>query len=179
MPDGKPVAIKRLVFNTRQWVEHFFNEVNLINDIHHKNLVGLMGCSITGPESLLVYEYIPNLSLLDHLFGCALISELQISSSSSPTHEASLTEGLVPCFSAVRKDVKLLTWETRCKIVLGIAEGLAHLHEGLTLRIIHRDIKLSNILLDEDFTPKIADFGLARLFPEDKTHISTAIAGTL
>lgn len=69
MPDGNPVAIKRLVFNTRQWVEHFFNEVNLIRDIDHKNLVKLLGCSITGPESLLVYEYIPNLSLHDHLFG--------------------------------------------------------------------------------------------------------------
>lgn len=69
------MAIKRLVFNTRQWVEHFFNEVNLISDIRHKNLVGLLGCSITGPESLLVYEYIPNLSLLDHLFGYTLILE--------------------------------------------------------------------------------------------------------
>lgn len=66
----------------------------------------------------------------------------------------------------------------RYKIVLGTAEGLSYLHES-KLRIIHRDIKLSNILLDDDFTPKIADFGLARFFPEDKTHISTAIAGTL
>ena len=56
---------------------------------------------------------------------------------------------------------------------------MAYLHEESNLRIIHRDIKLSNILLEHDFTPRIADFGLARLFPEDKTHISTAIAGTL
>lgn len=67
----------------------------------------------------------------------------------------------------------------RYNIILGTAEGLAYLHEESELRIIHRDIKLSNVLLDEDFNPKIADFGLARLFPEDKSHISTAIAGTL
>lgn len=67
----------------------------------------------------------------------------------------------------------------RFNIILGTAEGLAYLHEESKLRIIHRDIKLSNILLDKDLTPKIADFGLARLFPEDKSHISTAIAGTL
>lgn len=67
----------------------------------------------------------------------------------------------------------------RYKIIVGVAEGLAYLHEESMLRIIHRDIKLSNVLLDDDFTAKIADFGLARLFPEDKTHISTAVAGTL
>lgn len=69
MSDGKVVAIKRLFFNTRQWVDHFFNEVNLISGIHHKNLVKLLGCSITGPESLLVYEFVPNQSLHDYLSG--------------------------------------------------------------------------------------------------------------
>ncbi|XVE75000.1 hypothetical protein DITRI_Ditri12bG0062600 [Diplodiscus trichospermus] len=147
LPNGKVVAIKRLFFNTRQWVDHFFNEVNLISGIYHKNLVKLLGCSITGPESLLVYEYVPNQSLHDYLF--------------------------------VKKDVEPLRWQARYKIILGTAEGLAYLHEQSKLRIIHRDIKLSNVLLDEDLTPKIADFGLARLFPEDKTHISTGIAGTL
>ena len=72
-----------------------------------------------------------------------------------------------------------LRWDLRYKIILGTAEGLAYLHEESKLRIIHRDIKLSNILLDKEFNAKIADFGLARMFPEDKTHISTAIAGTL
>lgn len=73
LPGGKTVAVKRLFFNTTQWVDHFFNEVNLIKDIDHVNLVKLLGCSITGPESLLVYEYVPNHSLLDYLFGCSLI----------------------------------------------------------------------------------------------------------
>lgn len=73
----------------------------------------------------------------------------------------------------------MLRWELRYKIILGTAEGLAYLHEESRIRIIHRDIKLGNILLDEDFAAKIADFGLARLFPEDKTHISTGVAGTL
>ena len=74
---------------------------------------------------------------------------------------------------------QLLRWEERYNIILGTAEGLAYLLEELETRIIHRDIKLSNILLEEAFTAKIADFGLARLFPEDKTHLSTGIAGTL
>ncbi|KAG7586566.1 Protein kinase-like domain superfamily [Arabidopsis thaliana x Arabidopsis arenosa] len=147
LTNGKTVAVKRLFFNTKQWVDHFFNEVNLISQVNHKNLVKLLGCSITGPESLLVYEYIANQSLHDYLF--------------------------------VRKDVQPLNWAKRFKIILGTAEGMAYLHEESNLRIIHRDIKLSNILLEDDFTPRIADFGLARLFPEDKTHISTAIAGTL
>lgn len=79
----------------------------------------------------------------------------------------------------MKNNLEPLRWELRYKIILGTAEGLAYLHEESKVRIIHRDIKLSNILLDENFMPKIADFGLARLFPEDKTHISTAIAGTL
>ncbi|CAL1381210.1 unnamed protein product [Linum trigynum] len=149
--DGKTVAIKRLFFNTRQWVDHFFNEVNLISGIEHKNLVKLLGCSITGPESLLIYEYVPNQSLHEYL---------DVGSGRSMNAEP-------------------LTWQRRFNIILGTAEGLAFLHEESELRIIHRDIKLSNILLDEDFSPKIADFGLARLFPEGQTHISTAVAGTL
>ncbi|XP_068642107.1 cysteine-rich receptor-like protein kinase 3 [Aristolochia californica] len=145
--DGREVAIKRLFFNTRQWVDEFFNEVNLVSRIEHKNLVKLLGCSITGPESILIYEYVPNRSLHQHLFD--------------------------------RIDAPSLSWEIRYNIIVGTAEGLAYLHEESGHRIIHRDIKLGNVLLDDNFTAKIADFGLARFFPEDKTHISTGIAGTL
>lgn len=64
------------------------------------------------------------------------------------------------------------------KILEGTARGLAYLHEGCQTRIVHRDIKASNILLDKDLNPKIADFGLARIFSENDTHVSTRVAGT-
>ncbi|KAK1420091.1 hypothetical protein QVD17_21416 [Tagetes erecta] len=71
-----------------------------------------------------------------------------------------------------------LDWKQRSKIVIGAARGLAYLHEELEPHIVHRDIKASNILLDKDFTPKIGDFGLAKLFPDSITHLSTKLAGT-
>ncbi|GER29501.1 cysteine-rich receptor-like protein kinase 42 [Striga asiatica] len=147
LPNGKTVAVKRLFFSTRQWVDEFFNEVNLISGIEHKNLVKLLGCSIEGPESLLVYEFVPNRSLEEHLFDTS--------------------------------KSRILSWKERYNIIVGTAEGIGFLHGGCEHRIIHRDIKSSNILLDENFEPKIADFGLARGFAADKTHLSTGIAGTL
>lgn len=74
---------------------------------------------------------------------------------------------------------KGLNWEKRYEIIIGTAEGLVYLHGNSQTRIIHRDIKASNILLDSRLRAKIADFGLARSFQEDKSHISTAVAGTL
>ncbi|XP_039161963.1 cysteine-rich receptor-like protein kinase 42 [Eucalyptus grandis] len=146
LPNGKVIAVKRLVFNTLQWVDDFFNEVNLISGIQHKNLIRLLGCSIEGPESLLVYEYLPNGSLDKVLF--------------------------------VNNATPVLTWEERLHIIIGTAEGLAYLHGGCGVKIIHRDIKTSNILLDENLKPKISDFGLVRCIALDKSHLSTRIAGT-
>ncbi|CAN1182849.1 Cysteine-rich receptor-like protein kinase 42 [Linum perenne] len=151
LSNGQTVAVKRLIFNTRQWVDEFFNEVNLISGIQHKNLVKLLGCSIEGPESLLVYEYVCNKSLDQFLFD-------------------------------KNKNTMLLNWKQRLNIIVGTAEGLAYLHGGdgdSPVRIIHRDIKSSNVLLDEDFNAKIADFGLVRHFGADKSHLSTGIAGTI
>ncbi|KAI7731811.1 hypothetical protein M8C21_002215, partial [Ambrosia artemisiifolia] len=71
------------------------------------------------------------------------------------------------------------SWRTRAKICIGIARGLAYLHEEVRPHIIHRDIKASNILLDKDLTPKISDFGLAKLIPANMTHVSTRVAGTI
>uniref|UniRef100_A0A0E0AS38 non-specific serine/threonine protein kinase n=1 Tax=Oryza glumipatula TaxID=40148 RepID=A0A0E0AS38_9ORYZ len=71
-----------------------------------------------------------------------------------------------------------LDWPTRFEIILGIARGITYLHEESSIRIVHRDIKASNVLLDTDLSPKISDFGLAKLYDEKKTHISTKIAGT-
>lgn len=70
-------------------------------------------------------------------------------------------------------------WRTRSKIGIGIACGLAYLHEEVRPHIVHRDIKASNILLDKDLTPKISDFGLAKLIPPNMTHVSTRVAGTI
>ncbi|XP_077244213.1 cysteine-rich receptor-like protein kinase 2 isoform X2 [Tasmannia lanceolata] len=147
LSDGREVAIKRLFLNTRQWVDQFFNEVDLVNQVRHKNLVKLLGCSADGPESLLVYEYFFHKSLDQFLFD---------------TNQA-----------------KHLDWQKRFDIIQGVAEGLCYLHEESEIRIIHRDIKASNILLDDNFKPKITDFGLARSFTQGQTHLSTGIAGTL
>jgi serine/threonine protein kinase len=72
-----------------------------------------------------------------------------------------------------------LDWPTRYKICVGIARGLAFLHEGSAIRIVHRDIKGTNVLLDKDLNAKISDFGLAKLNEEENTHISTRVAGTM
>ncbi|KAJ3679487.1 hypothetical protein LUZ60_017498 [Juncus effusus] len=146
--DGKEVAVKRLFMNTTQFLDQFFNEVDLISKIRHKNLVKLLGFSADGPESLLVYEFFPNTSLDLFIFDS-------------------------------EHNKRKLDLQQRIEIIQGIAEGISYLHEESETRIIHRDIKASNILLDNNFKPKLTDFGLARIFSIDKTHLSTGIAGTL
>ncbi|RYR40090.1 hypothetical protein Ahy_A09g045765 isoform D [Arachis hypogaea] len=83
------------------------------------------------------------------------------------------------CRAPVRNNAdRFLHWSTRFQIVLGVERGLQYLHEDSHLRIVHQDIKASNILLDHKFHPKIGDFGLARFFPEDQAYLSTQFAGT-
>nr|XP_027186814.1 probable LRR receptor-like serine/threonine-protein kinase At1g56130 isoform X3 [Cicer arietinum] len=76
-------------------------------------------------------------------------------------------------------NILFLNWSTRYDICMGVARGLTYLHEESRLRIVHRDVKASNILLDYELVPKISDFGLAKLYDDKKTHISTRVAGTI
>jgi len=147
LKNGKIVAVKKLAIGQSSRTKaDFESEVKLISNVHHRNMIRLLGCCTKGPELLLVYEYMANSSLDRFLFG-------------------------------ERRDS--LNWKQRYDIILGTARGLAYLHEEFHVCIIHRDIKTANILLDDDFQAKIADFGLARLLPEDQSHLSTRFAGTL
>lgn len=69
MADGREIAVKRLILNYKHRASDFYNEVNIISNVEHKNLIRLLGCSCSGPESLLVYEFLPNLSLDRFIFG--------------------------------------------------------------------------------------------------------------
>lgn len=155
LPDGTVVAVKQLSSRSRQGNREFLNEIGMISCLQHPNLVKLHGCCIEGDQLLLVYEYMENNSLAHVLFG------KQASSSDSSRSQI------------------ILDWPTRFKICIGIAKGLAFLNDESRLKIVHRDIKATNVLLDRDVTPKISDFGLARLNEDEKTHISTKVAGTM
>ncbi|KAI3913066.1 hypothetical protein MKW92_012279, partial [Papaver armeniacum] len=109
----------------------------------------LFGCCVEGNQLLVIYEYMENKTENGHVMVLG------------------------------RADQRLnLNWPTRLSICLDIAKGLAYLHEESRLKIVHRDIKATNVLLDKDFTARISDFGLAKLDEEEKTHMSTRIAGT-
>ncbi|URE47645.1 STYKc [Musa troglodytarum] len=109
---------------------------------------------------------------LVHLIGCCSEGAERLL-----VYECMTNGSLNSIFSG--KSETSLNWKTRFQIIIGVARGLQYLHEDSNLRIVHRDIKASNILLDDKFQPKISDFGLARFFPEDEASLSTRFAGTL
>ncbi|XP_018437426.1 probable serine/threonine-protein kinase PBL23 [Raphanus sativus] len=145
----KVVAVKQLDRNGYQGNREFLVEVMLLSLLHHQNLVNLVGYCADGDQRILVYEYMQNGSLEDHLL------------------------------ELVRNKKKPLDWDTRMKIASGAARGLEYLHETADPPVIYRDFKASNILLDEDFNPKLSDFGLAKVGPTGgETHVSTRVMGT-
>ncbi|KAL6190352.1 hypothetical protein ACLB2K_036750 [Fragaria x ananassa] len=145
LKDGREVAVKRLYEHNYRRAEQFMNEIEILTHLRHKNLVTLYGCtSRHSRDLLLVYEYIANGTVADHLHGD-------------------------------RAATGSLTWPIRMSIAIETASALCYLHAS---DIVHRDVKTTNILLDNNFTVKVADFGISRLFPLDATHVSTAPQGT-
>ncbi|KAH0448608.1 hypothetical protein IEQ34_022408 [Dendrobium chrysotoxum] len=145
--DGRVVAVKRLYENNYRRVEQFINEVNILSLLRHQNLVSLYGCtSRHSRELLLVYEFVPNGTVADHIHGS-------------------------------RASESFMPWHVRMSIAIETADALNYLH-SVEPQIIHRDIKTNNLLLDNNFHVKVADFGISRLFPLDATHVSTAPQGT-
>ncbi|GLT77934.1 hypothetical protein SLA2020_494880 [Shorea laevis] len=150
---NKEVAVKRVSKDSRQGKQEFIAEVTTIGSLRHKNLVKLIGWCYEKHELLIVYEYMPNSSLDKFIFG----------------------DDKLGCL-----DDPPLSWERRHIIIHGVAQALDYLHNGCEKRVLHRDIKSSNIMLDSDFTARLGDFGLARTIQQSElTHHSTKeIAGT-
>ncbi|KAK8686991.1 hypothetical protein V6N13_085824 [Hibiscus sabdariffa] len=147
------VAVKRISKNSSHGKKDFIAEVTSIGNLHHKNLVKLIGWCYEGNELLLVYEFMPNGSLDKFIFR-------------NETAES--------------EDDKTLTWGRRHNIIIGVAQALDYLHNGCQNRVLHRDINASNILMDLEFNARLGDFGLARVIQlNENTHHSTKeIAGT-
>ncbi|KAK3219767.1 hypothetical protein Dsin_013737 [Dipteronia sinensis] len=182
--DDREIAIKRLSKRSGQGIVEFKNEVKLIANLQHTNLVRLLGCSLQGEERILVYEYMPNKSLDFFIFGMYIE---HVRSCISNTHHFStmlyyflvLIWFCYPNFETDSSRKNLLNWKKRFGIIEGVAQGLVYLHKYSRLRVIHRDLKASNILLDGQMNPKISDFGMARIFGVNELEANTnRIVGT-
>ncbi|MBA0867131.1 hypothetical protein Goshw_027506 [Gossypium schwendimanii] len=170
--DGTMGAIKVLSADSKQGVREFLTEINVIAEIEHENLVELRGCCVEGKHRILVYGYLENNSLAQTLLGNYFYSWFVFNIGVN-------VNNLKPLYLLGGGHSSMqFSWEARRNICIGVAKGLAFLHEEVQPHIIHRDIKASNILLDKNLNPKISDFGLAKLFPDNMTHISTRVAGT-
>lgn len=176
------VAIKVLSSESKQGVREFLSELKTIANVVHENLVELYGCCVEGNHRILVYKYLANNSLAHTLLGnlSLLIYVSTFTYIPLCSFLLLLWISLIFCRLSGKGSSNIrFHWRVRASICIGIARGLAFLHEEIKPHIVHRDIKASNILLDDDLTPKISDFGLAKLFPPNMTHVSTRVAGTM
>ncbi|GLT49505.1 hypothetical protein SLA2020_230570 [Shorea laevis] len=148
--DGTKIAVKRMESASmgNKGMNEFQAEIAVLTKVRHRHLVALLGYCINGNERLLVYEYMPQGTLAQHLFEWR------------------------------QHGYSTLTWKQRIAIALDVARGIEYLHSLAQQSFIHRDLKPSNILLGDDMRAKVADFGLVKNAPEGKYSVETRLAGT-
>ncbi|KAJ6919649.1 hypothetical protein NC651_013560 [Populus alba x Populus x berolinensis] len=153
LESGMKVAVKRSDSSHGQGLPEFQTEVMVLSKIQHRHLVSLVGYCDEGSEMILVFEFMEKGTLRDHLY----------SRKECLKNPSAKTE---------------LTWKQRLEICIGSAKGLHYLHTGPDGGIFHRDVKSTNILLDEHYVAKVADFGLSQQGMPDPDHISMGFKGT-
>ncbi|KAM3281954.1 wall-associated receptor kinase 4 [Capsicum chacoense] len=148
LPYQRIVAIKKSKQLEQNQIEEFINEVVILTQINHKNVLKLLGCFLETEVPLLVYEYISHGTLHHHI-------------------------------QTKNGEMPWLSFQNRLRIAIESADAFSYLHSATSIPILHRDIKSANILLDDYYTIKIADFGASRLTPFDQADMSSLIPGTL